>query len=250
MFVHPLARHCSLRAPVDEEVGWLWIAVCGLGLCCSYSLPGLASSASRQPSPALADRAPQIYLLLIIQPCWNYPQICCQIGHSYQSPGSGKNNIIKMVILPKFLYLFRVLPIHVPAHFLRNIQQKVKQYTWGKTNPRLPRKTLYLPKVLWGLGFPNFSLYYRAAQLAQLSKYHSTLEIRLWVIIEAMDCDPFFINNLLWLRPVDRKTLKNPITKHSLSIWDRHKISHGLLLSFHKNPAFYPAWIFPTTFRA
>lgn len=66
-----------------------------------------------------------------------------------------------------------------------------------------------------GLGFPDFPIYYKAAQLAQLSKYHLTTEIPLWVFIEAMDSDPLPTNNSLWLRPLDCNALKNPITKHS-----------------------------------
>ncbi|XP_077334709.1 phytanoyl-CoA dioxygenase domain-containing protein 1 isoform X2 [Lithobates pipiens] len=81
-------------------------------------------------------------------------------------------------------------------------------------------------------------------------------EIPLWVLIEAVDCDPLPINNILWLQPADRKSINNPISNHSLSIWDRYRNSNGLqspqnpLLSFHKNPTFYPAWKYPKTFKA
>lgn len=41
----------------------------------------------------------------------------------------GKINVIKMAILPKFLYLFRVLPIPFPL-----IQRRIISFIWGKRN--------------------------------------------------------------------------------------------------------------------
>lgn len=120
----------------------------------------------------------------------------------------------------------------------------------------MPESTLILPKTRGGLGLPNFATYYKAAQLAQLTKYHATTEIPLWVTIESIECDPISISNLLWLQPSDRKHITNPVTKHSLSLWDRLKTNHNLqsthnpLQSFLRNPAFYPAWEFPNSFRA
>lgn len=125
----------------------------------------------------------------------NYPALLKLATHllatwsSIPSSWFGKINIIKMTILPKNSYIY----LHIPAYFLRIIQQKVIQFTWWKIKPRLPRNTLYLPKIMGGLCFPNFSLYYRAAELVQLSKYHSTIETPLWVAIEAMNCDPLSI---------------------------------------------------------
>lgn len=61
---------------------------------------------------------------------------------------------------------------------------------------------------------------------------------------------------MLWLCPTDRALIFNPITKHSLSIWDRFRFTHNLqsphnpLLSVLRNPGFYPAWEFPGAFTA
>lgn len=88
----------------------------------------------------------------------------------------GRITVVKMSILPKILYLFRVLPINVPAHFFRILQRRSAQFIWNKLKPRLPQSTLFMPRIRGGLGVPNFSKYYYASQLAQLTKYHSTKE--------------------------------------------------------------------------
>lgn len=71
-----------------------------------------------------------------------------------------------------------------------------------------------------------------------------------------MDCDPLSTANLLWLASALRRSITNPVTRHSLTIWDRLKKRFGLqsphnpLLSFLRNPSFYPTWSFPTSFSA
>lgn len=160
-----------------------------------------------------------------------------------------------MTILPKMLYLFRVLPIPVPAYFLRILQNRTMPYVWGSAKPQIQKHTLFLPKLNGGLGCPNFAHYYKAAHLASVTKYQANYEIPLWVHIEAALCDPLSISNLLWISQKDRKNVCNPITKHFLSLWDKIKTGnsqqsmHNPLLSFYKNTAFYPAWVSPKSFR-
>lgn len=102
--------------------------------------------------------------------------------------------------------------------------------------------SLNLTKLKGGLGLPNFSSYYYAAQLSQLPKYHSNMETPLWVAVESVDIDPISVAIMLWLQPKDRVHISNPITKHCLAILDKfNQSSHNPLLSFIKNPAFYPA---------
>ena len=190
----------------------------------------------------------------------NYPALLKQLTNLMKSwtqlPLSwfGRVSAIKMTILPKLLYLFRVLPIPVPAHFLRIVQRRVSSFVWGPSKPRIKPQILHLPKTAGGLGFPNFAKYYQAAQLAILTKYHAKQEAPIWVSIEAIESDPISTSNLLWVTPKQRKHINNPITKHTLSLWDKVKNKHLLmspltpLLSFIKNPAFYPAWVSPKSF--
>lgn len=78
----------------------------------------------------------------------------------------------------------------------------------------------------------------------------------LWVTINSVECDPLYMAKLLRLAPSTRRTITNPITRHSLSLWDRLKCRFGLqslhnpLLSFLHNPSFYPAWSSPSSFPA
>lgn len=90
--------------------------------------------------------------------------------------------MIKITILPKLLYLFRVLPIRILAYYLRILQKEATAFVWGPFKLCVPLQT-YLPKTNGGLGFPNFATYYKAAHIASLSKYHTIMEIPLWVSI-------------------------------------------------------------------
>lgn len=113
----------------------------------------------------------------------------------------GRVNATKMSILPKFLYLFRVLPIPVPSYFLHLTQSRVMTHIWAVLKPWIPKSSLFLPKPSGGLRIPHFSSYYYAAQLAQLPKYHAAKETPLWVAVESVDCDPISVANVLWLHP-------------------------------------------------
>lgn len=95
---------------------------------------------------------------------------------------------------------------------------------------------------------PNFMKYYYAAQLAQLPKYHATKETLLWVALEAVDCDPLTTANLLWLSLSQRWSVTNPITSTAypygtdLNCALGSNPPHNYLLSFLRNPSFYPTW--------
>lgn len=181
----------------------------------------------------------------------NYPSILRQVMNLMEQWSSlplswlDRINVIKMAILPKLLYLFRVLLIS--DYYTWLVQNRAATFGWGSSKPYIPKYTLYLPKVHGGLSFPNLATYYRAAHIASLPKYHATQEIPLWVVTESAECDPLSVSNLLWPHLKYPPNLHNPFTKHFISLWDRLKFNSHLkspqnpLLSFLKNPAFYPA---------
>lgn len=55
-----------------------------------------------------------------------------------------------------------------------------------------------------GLGVPCFSKYYQAAHLSHIALYYATVEVPLWVGLEAIDIDPLTVDNLLWLQHSER----------------------------------------------
>uniref|UniRef100_A0A8C5MHD9 Reverse transcriptase domain-containing protein n=1 Tax=Leptobrachium leishanense TaxID=445787 RepID=A0A8C5MHD9_9ANUR len=49
----------------------------------------------------------------------------------------GRINIIKMSILPKFLYLFQTLPIHVTPSFFNTLRSLFGKFIWADKRPRV-----------------------------------------------------------------------------------------------------------------
>uniref|UniRef100_A0A8C9X250 Reverse transcriptase domain-containing protein n=1 Tax=Sander lucioperca TaxID=283035 RepID=A0A8C9X250_SANLU len=132
----------------------------------------------------------------------------------------GQINLIKMVILPKFLYLFQSLPLPLPNLFCKEINKILCRFIWNNRKSRLRLRLLYLPYDRGGLQMPSLQWYYWAAQLRCAMFYFLTRSPPAWVSIEQT------ISKLplrLYLYSTDPKTLKkqtiNPFLKNTIDIW-------------------------------
>lgn len=77
----------------------------------------------------------------------------------------GRSNIIKINILPKFLYLFQAVQIAILRKIFRNIQTLFTKFIWAHRHPRIRRTLLSLPKQYGVLAVPDMYKYYQAVHL-------------------------------------------------------------------------------------
>uniref|UniRef100_A0A8C5MKZ0 Reverse transcriptase domain-containing protein n=1 Tax=Leptobrachium leishanense TaxID=445787 RepID=A0A8C5MKZ0_9ANUR len=96
----------------------------------------------------------------------------------------GRINIIKMSVLPKFLYIFQTLPIHVAPSFFNTLRSLFGKFIWADKCPRLAFHLLTRPKHRGGLSAPHMEYYYVAALLLRLSDLAMSPPQKLWVPLE------------------------------------------------------------------
>lgn len=77
---------------------------------------------------------------------------------------AGRIALIKMVILPKFLYLFNSIPIPLTNSFFNTLQSLLVRLVSAGGRPRVGWRFLTLPYNREGIGAPDFKLYYFVAQ--------------------------------------------------------------------------------------
>lgn len=153
----------------------------------------------------------------------------------------GRINVIKMTILPKFLYLFQSIPLAPPPSFFSKIRKLMSNFIWSNRKPRLRLSLLYLPYDRGGLQLPNFQWYYWAAQLRATMFWFSE-EIDLpWLHIELLASSELTLNSFLYSAPLKtllKKTV-NPFVKNTIGVWyEVHKYLDDLpVLS-----CFSPIW--------
>uniref|UniRef100_A0A8C9YJL5 Reverse transcriptase domain-containing protein n=1 Tax=Sander lucioperca TaxID=283035 RepID=A0A8C9YJL5_SANLU len=74
----------------------------------------------------------------------------------------GRINAVKMVALPRFLYLFQNLPIYLPLSFFKQLDLAVLSFVWADKPPRISKAHLQKDLKSGGLGLPVFRHYYWA----------------------------------------------------------------------------------------
>ena len=139
----------------------------------------------------------------------------------------GRINAIKMILLPKFLYLFQALPVFIPKSFFDTVDSKISSYVWQNKNPRLSRKFLQKSKKEGGLALPNLRFYYWATNIRNLIHWKQELDMPScpqWVDMECKAVRGYSLYSILGSSlPFDlaklNKQIYNPIVKYTLRIW-------------------------------
>uniref|UniRef100_A0AAR2JPM8 Reverse transcriptase domain-containing protein n=1 Tax=Pygocentrus nattereri TaxID=42514 RepID=A0AAR2JPM8_PYGNA len=134
----------------------------------------------------------------------------------------GRVNVVKMTILPKFLFVFQCIPLFIPKSFFRSLNQLISSFLWDGKPPRISIRTLQKPHSQGGLALPNFLFYYWAANIQKLIFWLQTPRAD-WCLLEASSCNqsslPALIHSSLPIALARKST--NPIVYSTLRIWSQ-----------------------------
>lgn len=87
-----------------------------------------------------------------------------------------------MVLLPKIVYTFQIIPITIPRALFRTIKTMFLRYIWQGKKPRVQYAILSGDKVHRGLAAPDIKRYYNAVIMTRMIEWTKTKNAKRWKV--------------------------------------------------------------------
>lgn len=137
--------------------------------------------------------------------------------------------LIKMMVFPKYLFLFQTAPLHITSALLESWQRALVDFVWSYKKPWLPLNLVTATKDTRGLALLHLKLYYEATVLSTLLKHYSGSYQAAWNHIEDHDFRNKTFQEVIWMSRWSRIKTYTPslLCCAVLKVWDtyRHAIT-------------------------
>lgn len=138
----------------------------------------------------------------------------------------GRINIVKMNIMPRFLFLFQCIPLFLTKSFFSSINSIITNFIWNKKVPRIKKETLQRHRINGGMSLPNFQYYYWSANIKNVLYWiNSPLgeNCPKWLQLERALCNDVSLHALACSKlPLSEPLTSysnSPVVKHTLKIF-------------------------------
>ena len=149
----------------------------------------------------------------------------------------GRASLIKMTILPRFLYAMQTIPIFLPSSFFSSYRKACTSFIWRGKSPRIKLSRLNLPKNKGGIALPDLKKYHQATLLTRIVDWNIHQAVKGWVKLERIQF-PQDLHILPWIHP---KYHSKAIKAHPM-IGPTLKIFHSTFKQSNATP-----WLSPLT---